>query len=175
MSVSLYELSQRINSAIPVGTIVAYYGTTAPNGWLICDGRSCAGTELAKMIGNNVPDLRGRFLRMIGGNAAGMGIAQGDCIRNITGEASHFGASIVGFVSNLKESFYGKNTKTKPVATGVDAYSGGYSTLALDVSRQVPTGPENRPINMAFNFIIKANLYYRLVFLSHLNNMFRGE
>lgn len=167
MSVSLYELSQRINSAIPVGTIVAYYGTTAPTGWLICDGRSCAGTELAKMIGNNVPDLRGRFLRMIGGNAAGMGVAQGDCIRNITGALNTPAETYAGGPSGAFSLRNGGAT--------VDGHSYEVSSLSFNASRVVPTGPENRPINMAFNFIIKANLYYRLVFLSHLNNMFRGE
>lgn len=160
MSVSLYELSQRINSAIPVGTIVAYYGTTAPTGWLICDGRSCAGTELAKMIGNNVPDLRGRFLRMIGGNAAGMGIAQGESI----GPHNH---SIQVYWG---DGWSDDHENNQTVSTrGAGCYSGqtAYTNSA--------GSGENRPINMAFNFIIKANLYYRLVFLSHLNNMFRGE
>lgn len=155
MSVSLYELSQRINSAIPVGTIVAYYGTTAPNGWLICDGRSCAGTELAKMIGNNVPDLRGRFIRMIGGNAAGMGVAQGESI----GPHGHRYKRYVGYASG--------NAGNAPVTQDGN---GPQTRYTWDNTESAGSG-ENRPINMAFNFIIKANLYYRLVFLSHLNNI----
>ena len=155
MSVSLYELSQRINSAIPVGTIVAYYGTTAPTGWLICDGRSCAGTELAKMIGNNVPDLRGRFIRMIGGNAAGMGVAQDMMIQSHSHKISRSQWN--------GDKWWNIHLQADEHGTGgeIDSYATG--------------GVETRPINMAFNFIIKANLYYRLVFLSHLNNMFRGE
>ena len=35
---------------LPKGTIVAFNGTTAPEGWAICDGK------------NGTPDLRGRFI-----------------------------------------------------------------------------------------------------------------
>jgi hypothetical protein len=38
-------------------------------------------------MGATVPDLRGRFLRGLGGNSAGLGVNQGDAIRNMTGEA----------------------------------------------------------------------------------------
>jgi hypothetical protein len=51
----------------PVGSIQAYYGTTDPDGWLICDGRSTpTGSEynaLRALVGDKIPDLRGMFLR----------------------------------------------------------------------------------------------------------------
>ena len=47
--------------ATPVGTIVMYGGTTAPTGWLLCNGQSTTGyTALAAVVGATVPDLRGR-------------------------------------------------------------------------------------------------------------------
>ena len=149
MAISLYELAQRVNSAMPLGTIVPYYGTDEPSGWKICDGRSCAGTDLAKKLGISVvPDLRGRFIRMIGGNAAGMAVAQEDCIRNITGK---FGACDTWDVSE-SGAFY--ITSSSRDSAGSRAANGVEFTF--NASRVVPTGPENRPINMAFNYIIKV-------------------
>jgi microcystin-dependent protein len=46
---------------IPPGTIWLYYGTTAPPGWLFCNGQSTTGySALAAIFGANVPDLGGR-------------------------------------------------------------------------------------------------------------------
>jgi microcystin-dependent protein len=47
---------------VPVGTISAYAGDTAPNGWLMCDGTSTSGyTALAALVGATTPNLRGKF------------------------------------------------------------------------------------------------------------------
>lgn len=59
--------------AVPPGTVTAFAGKTAPNGWLMCDGQSysmAAYRDLYNAIGTTyggygqsfqVPDLRGRF------------------------------------------------------------------------------------------------------------------
>ena len=59
----------------PCGSIIFYAGTTSPNGWVICDGRSLlasTNSSLYNVIGTrygggggsfNVPDLRNKFLR----------------------------------------------------------------------------------------------------------------
>ncbi len=51
----------------PVGAIIAYGGSEAPEGWLLCDGGSIVGEKYAalrKVLGgrNNVPDLQSRFI-----------------------------------------------------------------------------------------------------------------
>jgi microcystin-dependent protein len=55
-----------INQRYPVGAIIAHVGTSAPSGWLLCNGSSIAtGTEYADLralVGNTLPDLRNRTL-----------------------------------------------------------------------------------------------------------------
>ena len=51
-----------INRLVPVGAISAYAGSTAPTGWLMCNGTSTAGYPvLAALVGATTPDLTGRF------------------------------------------------------------------------------------------------------------------
>jgi microcystin-dependent protein len=68
-NVTLAKLASAVaNALVPVGTITAYAGVTAPTGWLLCNGTSTSGyTTLAALVGATTPDFRGRFL--IGDNA----------------------------------------------------------------------------------------------------------
>ncbi len=70
---SLTTLNGTVNFLTPVGTVTMYIGTTAPTGWLLCDGTSylrSTYSALSAVIGSNfggnttnfnVPDLRSRF------------------------------------------------------------------------------------------------------------------
>lgn len=57
-------------NTIPVGVINAYYGTTAPTGWLLCDGAAIPAryTALIALVGANTPNLKGKVV--VGVNAA---------------------------------------------------------------------------------------------------------
>jgi microcystin-dependent protein len=68
-TIALADLASAVaNALVPVGTIAAYAGTTAPTGWLMCDGTSTSGyTALAALVGPTTPDFKGRFL--IGDNS----------------------------------------------------------------------------------------------------------
>lgn len=65
--ISLKRILTRLTvAAPPCGAISAYYGTTAPSGWLICDGSSFDTNKynkLYQLLGSNtLPDLRGRTI-----------------------------------------------------------------------------------------------------------------
>ena len=69
-AVSYAKLGSSVTQFLaPVGSITMYTGTTAPAGWLLCDGvTSTAGyTTLASLVGATTPNLQGRF--PIGDNA----------------------------------------------------------------------------------------------------------
>ena len=145
-------------SALPVGVPVPWPSATPPTGWLKCNGAPFSAEEypeLAKVYPTNeLPDLRGEFIRGWDdgrGVDTGRGIlsAQGDAIRNITG---WFGAhaTVVAKPPFVKFS-------APEIAENVGV--GGGSTqnaVKLDLSLSVPTASENRPRNIAFNYIIRA-------------------
>lgn len=63
-------------NGVPSGTILPFAGTTVPEGWMLCDGRTIPNevfyNSLRSVLGNatNVPDLRGMFLRGAGTNSS---------------------------------------------------------------------------------------------------------
>jgi microcystin-dependent protein len=73
------------NAQVPVGTIIAYGGATAPAGWKLCTGiahgSSALKTVLATVVGAGAasdltPDLRDKFILGKGGSLAASGGAQ---------------------------------------------------------------------------------------------------
>ena len=62
-TIALADLAAAVaNALVPVGTIVATARTTAPTGWLLCDGTSTTGyTALIALVGATTPDMRGKF------------------------------------------------------------------------------------------------------------------
>ena len=99
-------------------------------------GRHGAYPELSALLGGQVPDLRGLFLRGHGGNSAALGVKQGDAIRNITG-----GAGYIQFHQNTGSAagaFYlsGNGGRARINGSEYELY------LNFDASRVVPTAPE---------------------------------
>ena len=94
-------------AATPPGSIIPYAGSTAPTGWLFCDGSEVSTTTFANLFavigttydngpagGNfNVPDLRGRLpvgLDNLGGSGAGiLTDAQADILGGVLGNEEH--------------------------------------------------------------------------------------
>lgn len=160
-------------SGTPAGSIMIYGGQIAPEGWLMCDGAEYNRDDypiLFSIIGTTngssssttfkVPDARGKFIRGLD-NGAGVdseptrtiGSYQNDTIRNITGSI---------FVRKSGEGILSKSGAFNNSSTSSDVtaqHSGGSSpcnlTIDFNASNSVPTSNENRPKNIAFNYIIK--------------------
>jgi microcystin-dependent protein len=57
-------------NGVPTGSIMPFIGTTAPEGWALCNGAPLptTATVLIAMVGANAPNLGGRFLKGAGTN-----------------------------------------------------------------------------------------------------------
>ena len=162
-------LSKNEESGVPIGTVIAWPVNSLPQEsgtWLECNGQSCAAyPKLVAVLGRStVPDYRGLFLRGYGSHTSShygtithksgsLGELQGDAIRNITGKYSGY---------EFGNSDGAKRQEGALYDTGERWYSGNRNhsdqaiTLGLDASRVVPTATENRPINTAVKYLIKA-------------------
>ncbi|UKO81171.1 phage tail protein [Escherichia coli] len=147
-------------SALPVGVPVPWPSATPPTGWLKCNGAAFSAEEypeLAKVYPTNkLPDLRGEFIR---GWDDERGVdsrrtllsSQGDAIRNITGNVGVYSDGLLTYASGVFSLGPSSSNKQNPVAgTGANAYA------TFDASKVVPTANENRPRNIAFNYIVRA-------------------
>ena len=103
--------------------------------------------ELHALVGGSVPNYQGMFLRGLGGNAAPLGQYQGDAIRNITGMSGMSHSTITP-----SGSFYSGRRQDGYILTG----SWNWHVVYMDASRVVPTADENRPVNKAVRYMIRA-------------------
>ncbi|EDI8662463.1 phage tail protein [Escherichia coli] len=163
-------------SALPVGVPVPWPSATPPTGWLKCNGAAFSAEEypeLAKAYPTNkLPDLRGEFIRgWDDGRSADAGrtilSAQGDAIRNIYGEfktvntenysiwesAGSFKGAVVPLNPSTNNSYFSLIRSMVTERTDGAVYP---KVIGLDASRIVPTANENRPRNIAFNYIVRA-------------------
>ncbi|XYQ53215.1 phage tail-collar fiber domain-containing protein [Pectobacterium carotovorum] len=146
-------------SDFPVGAPVPYPSATPPAGWIKCNGQSfnkSAYPQLATAYPSGVlPDLRGEFVRGWDdgrGVDTGRGLlsAQSDAIRNITGEFQ-----VVDRQNYVPSGAFSYSNRSGAGISGnfVGVY---HSDVSFDASRVVPTANENRPRNIAFNYIVRA-------------------
>ncbi|ENL3130786.1 phage tail protein [Escherichia coli] len=163
----LQNLGLGEGSALPVGVPVPWPSATPPTGWLKCNGAPFSAEEypeLAKVYPTNeLPDLRGEFIR---GWDDGRGVdsgrailsAQGDAIRNITGEMDYTLSSL----ATSNGALYNKDTGQRYVQRATVSSNPTVEDkwkdriIAIDASLIVPTASENRPRNIAFNYIVRA-------------------
>ena len=153
-------------SALPVGVPVPWPSATPPTGWLKCNGAPFSAEEypeLAKVYPTNkLPDLRGEFIR---GWDDGRGVdsgrallsAQGDAIRDISGK-------LLGLMTTAGSQRTADEWVTGPFNAVYEGGAGQTTSspgsrydVGFSAARVVPTAEENRPRNIAFNYIVRAS------------------
>lgn len=175
-AMSLSASSPQINSLCPVGSIMAYMGTNAPAGWLMCDGTIVPRTQypaLFAVIGNSsggdnssfrLPDTRGIFLR---GRDAGQGRDPDAGART----AFDTGGNPRDAIGSYQGDSFKQHTHTfgagnqfldgSGVATGNWTVSGSDANKVTAITGSSATGDasiggnETHPKNIYVNYIIK--------------------
>ena len=165
-------------NGVPTGSIMPYIGTTAPNGWLLCNGNPIPSgsyyDNLKALAGNNTPNLNGMFLRGAGSQTA-YPDKVGPAVKNVQQDSFKTHSHGVNINTNADgghshtTTFYNDDYNNSgngtPSGTGLIRDGGaGYTrpTSAVgDHSHNVngnsaSTGDtETRPINYGVNYIIK--------------------
>jgi microcystin-dependent protein len=151
----------------PAGTVISFAGSTAPEGWMICDGAAISRTNYAGLfaaIGEawgsgdgsttfNLPDLRGRFLR---GVDNGAGRDPDSAIRT----ASNTGGNSGDNVGSVQDHAFASHGHTQNVGSSNNNSTGGSTAAATsDIGRDISVnsngGSETRPINANVQYAIK--------------------
>lgn len=141
-----------VQNLVPPGVIFPYAGPIPPTGWLLADGSAVSRTVYARLftaIGTtygagdgsttfNLPELRGEFLR---GLDNGRGVDAG----RVLGTAQ----------TDLERSVSTSLWQDTTVNSGASSANPGNMFVS---SQPMPrtSGTETRPINVAMNYIIKA-------------------
>lgn len=162
------KTSITINGLVEIGHPFPWPLNVAPDRHLKCNGAAfdpLVYPELALVYPDGVlPDLRGEFIR---GWDDGRGVdasrallsLQGDAIRNITGSMGNGGSDPFGiyYAPYTSGAFYNSNrTNLNWPGSTSGTLTDRADKIAFDASRQVPTAAENRPRNVAFNYIVRA-------------------
>lgn len=148
--------------ANPVGTVIMYWGSSAPDGYFVCNGGTFDGAaypQLKAVLGSTtLPDLRNQFIRGSSPGSRNTGTRETDAGRNITG----------AFYSDAR--FYGDGAPIMP--TGPFSITAGIQGTRAISATLTPTGQqmnfnaqnvwgadhtatEFRPTNTALLFCIK--------------------
>lgn len=165
-----YGVSQP--ESIPVGAI-CYFGRGGEiAGWLKMDNSEHQRSQYPKLIAEcpqmirpgstsstfRLVDARGYFLRTLDDgrgidSGRSIGTDQTDCIRNITGKFASYDRPGGGAVGASGAFYVNGNYNANTKSAGDDDWG---KWFYFDASRQVPTGNEVRPKNLAFPLYIKV-------------------
>lgn len=166
-------------NGVPTGSIMPFVGTTAPIGWLMCDGSAipsdASGTALIAILGgNSTPDLRGLFLRGAGKNTNYAEI-DANTLKGVQGSDNkshnHDGSPLKTETAgrHTHEWKYSQETDNSGIGTAFNEFTmnpngtripnpmndAGDHTHTVSGSTGNSGGSESRPINYGVNYIIK--------------------
>jgi microcystin-dependent protein len=170
------KLDIEFGLASPPGSVMAYMGTTAPIGWLLCDGSAVSRTNYPALwaaIGTNsgagdssttfnLPDMRGIFLRGVNGSRSDA-FADPDAVSLRTSIFSG------GNTGNAVGSYQADQFASHEHAQFITANPGWGAGIRLDYDGDAANlgaypqgintgsagGNETRPKNVYVNYIIK--------------------
>ena len=175
----LNQTANTFNGGMPSGAIQAFAMSTAPSGWLKCNGQAISRTTYAALFstigttygnGNgsttfNVPDLRGEFIRgwddsrgIDSGRT--MGSTQADQMQQITGSFEILNRGGGSSTSEIIKTESGAFVDGGQVnyGEGWQGEGGSRGKLMEFDSAESPdarAGDETRPRNVALNYCIK--------------------
>jgi microcystin-dependent protein len=153
----------------PIGVVEMYAGTTAPFGYLVCDGSlvlRATYPELFAVCGTafgftntanfRLPDLRGRFVRMVDGGA---GLDPNAATRTAMNTGGATGNNL-GSVQADELKSHNHTVKFTPQGANPENFDeaiiGDGNGFPANVNATFTGGSETRPVNAYLNFIIKA-------------------
>lgn len=169
------SVEAKASSGVPIGTVISWPSSTSPpeaDTWLDCNGQSISSStypELYAIVGSRIPNYQGMFLRGYGSQASahynyithssgGLNSIQGDAIRNITGSIANSDGYGLFWDAPIEYTgaFHATQMTTTDSRTGptTDSTQGNY--VNFNASNVVPTAQENRPVNMAVRYLIRA-------------------
>lgn len=150
--------------SLPTGTIVMWFGSNAPEGWLICDGRSFNTTELSNLhahlqtvpnyISGKTPDFRGLYPGGAGAapsNRGGNALTKSNAATPNVYHSQRTAAPSDGYPKGSKAIPDGAR-RTFSKSGGTNAYSDGASQYEVDSGWDSIT----RPPTLSVHFIIKT-------------------
>jgi microcystin-dependent protein len=153
----------KISPSIPVGTIIAYYGSSAPEGFLACNGGSFSASKYPQLYSRlgkaTTPNLQGCFLRGYQSGLTGsIGAVQQDAGRRLSGSLKSTSREpvLVEVSTSIASSGCLKATPTS--ASLGSSGNGDGSDLEFDstwVWGAAHTANEFRPINVAVLYCVK--------------------
>jgi len=167
-----FALASNLDNALcPPATVVAYMGTVAPPGWLICDGSSVSRTSYSTLFGVigtssgggdgattfNLPDMRGIFLRGLNGTRSD---AFADPDYNSTLRVNIFAGGNAGnALGSYQADQFASHTHGYNYEPNVTGFSGNSTSAPRAPYGTAQTsaagGNETRPKNVYVNYIIK--------------------
>lgn len=146
---------------VPVGTVLSFYGDTAPEGYFLCNGDTFdtqKNPNLFSLLGSsNTPDLRGVVIRGNDPNAArdpdgasrAFGSIQDFSMEKMTGSFT------ACFQNNQSNSVDGVFTRTVIGSGDAGNIPNELQRVFIDSSLQVKTSTETRMVNVNLSYIIK--------------------
>ena len=183
----LTALKNVMSRSTPVGSYVdsdldeaTFNAQIALGTWVLADGRDVTGTDYATIKGsNNVPDLQGRFRRMVGGNSEGVGVNQADSTATnglsipLGGDHSHRIANAGGDIPLIYEKTGAGSTSQYMLIQGGGTYASDRVAYAVSDTmwqnmgygagqnavhtHEINGDSETAPINMAFYVYVKVS------------------